>query len=65
MPALKLSQTPPNAGLYLFFLIGNQLTEADVTSWLQRCQQPQKEVDYRIGVCTQRDPNMEIKLRPS
>lgn len=32
MPALKLSQIPPNAGLYLFFLIGNQLTEADVTS---------------------------------
>lgn len=32
MPALKMSQTPPNAGLYFFFLIGNQLTEADVTS---------------------------------
>ena len=33
MPALKQSQTPPNAAPYLFFfLIGNQLTEADVTS---------------------------------
>lgn len=32
MSALKLSQTPPNAGLYLGLLIGNQLTAADVTS---------------------------------
>lgn len=65
MTALKLGQTPPNAGLYLFLLIGNQLTEADVTSWVQRCQQSQKEMDYRTGVCTQHDPKMEIKLRAS
>lgn len=32
MPALKLSQTPPNAGLYLVLLVGNLLTAADATS---------------------------------
>ena len=32
MPALKLSQTPPNAGLYLVLLVGNQLTATDVAS---------------------------------
>lgn len=32
MPALKLSQTPPNVGLYLVLLVGNLLTAADVTS---------------------------------
>lgn len=32
MHALKLSQIPPTAGLYLRLLIGNQLTTADVIS---------------------------------
>lgn len=65
MPALKLSQTPPNAALYLVPLVGNQLTEADVTAGLQRCQQSQeKKMEHRTGVCTQHELNAEIEMRP-